>query len=58
VNEKNLHDVFIDQITDKDLGPMYLFDERALMVKSSAAILFFKLVDDDHHDKKRWICYY
>ena len=36
---------------------MYLFDERALMVKSSSAILFFKMIFDEHVERTRWKCY-
>jgi hypothetical protein len=36
---------------------MYLFDERALVVKSSSAILFFKMVHDEHAGRTRWKCY-
>lgn len=35
------------KITNKDLGQMYLFENKALVARSSSQILFFKLQEDE-----------
>lgn len=38
---------------------MYLFNNKALIVRSSSKVLFFKIVqDEDHPEIKEWKQYY
>jgi hypothetical protein len=39
-------------MTDKDLGQMYMYNDRALIARSSSKILFFKRVIVDDDDKE------
>ena len=41
-----------------DLGQMYIFDDQALIVRSSNYILFFKQEYDEFIEKKRWKKYH
>lgn len=37
---------------------MFMFDDRALMVRSSSCILFFKQEYDEYIEHKRWVKYH
>ena len=43
-----------ERITEQDLGQMFLFEERALIVNSSAKVLFFKRVADVRTGISKW----
>lgn len=45
------------KVHDADLGQMYLFNNRALIVRSSSKILFFKLEKDSLTRRKSWELY-
>lgn len=46
-------------MTDKDLGQMYLFNNKALIARSSSTVLFFKIMaDEDDPDDKKWTPYH
>ena len=38
---------YYEKITDKDLGDMYMYDSKCLMVKSSSVVIFFVPEWDD-----------
>lgn len=46
-----------EQIIDKDLGQMYLVNDKALIARSSSQILCFKQVLDKFTHEKSWKCY-
>jgi len=50
-------DYMLEQIIDKDLGQMYLINEKALIARSSSQILFFKQETDPFTFEKSWQCY-
>ena len=37
----------IEQMTDQDLGQMYLINNKALIARSSSKVLFFKIFEDE-----------
>ena len=45
------------KITDKDLGQMYLVNEKVLITRSSSQILLFKQVRNEDTQIKEWKCY-
>ena len=45
-------------MTDKDLGQMYLFNDKALIARSSSTVLFFKITaDEEDPEDKSWQLY-
>ena len=49
----------IEQMTDKDLGQMFLINNKALIARSSSTILFFKIMaDEEDPEQKKWTQYY
>lgn len=42
INPDDIGEYKLEQITDKDLGDMYLVYGRALVTRSSSSVLFFK----------------
>ena len=47
-----------DDISDLDLGEMFLWKNKALVVRSSTTVLFFKYEEDKHQERLRWILYH
>lgn len=48
----------VEKMTDKDLGQMYLFNNKALIARSSSTVLFFKIMaDEDDPEDKKWTQY-
>ena len=47
----------LEQITNKDLGTMYLINEECLVARSSGEIMFFKQVTDPFTFIKEWVNY-
>ena len=47
-----------EQVYDADLGQMFLFNNRALIVRSSSKILFFKMAEDKMTGKIKWKLYH
>ena len=47
-----------EQIIDKDLGQMFLVNDKALIARSSSQILFFKQFVDKFTHEKSWKCYH
>ena len=43
---------------EKDLGHMYLVNDKALVARSSSLILFFKLETPEGEDDKKWVLYH
>jgi hypothetical protein len=44
-------------MTDMDLGQMYLFNNKALIARSSSKVVFFKVVEEEDENKnvtKKW----
>ena len=49
----------VERMTDKDLGQMYLFNNKALIARSSSTVLFFKIIaDEDDPEEKSWQQYH
>ena len=45
----------VEKMTDKDLGQMYLFNNKALIARSSSTVLFFKIMaDEEDPEDKKW----
>lgn len=51
-------DYYLEKIHNKDLGEMYLINEKALVTRSSDQILFFKMELDDFTKEKSWCNYF
>ena len=47
-----------DDISDLDLGEMFLWKNKALVVRSSTTVLFFKYEEDKYEERDRWILYH
>ena len=47
-----------EQMTDMDLGQMFLLYNKALIARSSSKILFFKIVKDEDTEQKKWTLYH
>ena len=54
----NKEKYYKEQIIDKDLGQMYLVNDKALIARSSSQILFFKQMTDRFTLEKSWKCYH
>lgn len=46
------------KIIDKDLGEMYMYRNKILIVRSSKEVLFFKLRHDKYEEVLKWERYY
>lgn len=51
VNASDAMDTQFEKMTDKDLGQMYLFNNKALIARSSSQVLFFKIFEEEDDDK-------
>jgi len=47
-----------EDISDLDLGEMFLWKNKALVVRSSTTILFFKYEEDKNEERFKWINYH
>ena len=47
-----------EDITDKELGQVFLVNNRVLVVRCSSQIQFYKKVYDDIKEDKFWVQYY
>jgi hypothetical protein len=55
INASDAMEVKFEQMTDLDLGQMFLINSRALIARSSSQILFFKqVVDEEDETIKEW----
>ena len=48
----------LEKICERDLGDMYLINNKALVARCSSQILFFKLQIDPFTGEQTWINYY
>ena len=48
----------IEKMTDLDLGSMYLFQNRALIARTSSEVSFFKIFKNPEDGKKEWRLYH
>jgi len=57
VNGNDANEVQFEKMTDMDLGQMYLFNNKALIARSSSKVVFFKVVQEEDENKnvtKKW----
>ena len=55
INASDANDVKFEQMTDLDLGQMFMVNSRALIARSSSQILFFKqMIDEEDETIKEW----
>ena len=50
-------EVQFEKMTDMDLGQMYLFNNKALIARSSSKVVFFKVVEEEDENKnvtRKW----
>ena len=50
VNASNTMDAKIEKFTDQNMGQMFLFNERALICKSSSRVLFFRQIPNEEDE--------
>ena len=49
--------VKFEKMTDMDLGQMYLFNNKALIARSSSKVVFFRVFEEEDENKvivKKW----
>lgn len=44
-------EVKFEKMTDMDLGQMYLFNNKALIARSSSKVVFFKIFEEEDENK-------
>lgn len=57
MNGNDANEVQFEKMTDMDLGQMYLFNNKALIARSSSKVVFFKVVQEEDENKnitKKW----
>lgn len=54
----NPENYFEDDISDREMGQMFMFNLEALIVNSSSRIVFFRQEYDENIEKRRWVQYH
>ena len=48
----------VDQVSQRDLGQMYIFKNKVMIVRSSAHVLLLKLEEDEYTGNMDWKEYF
>lgn len=54
INASEPEQYVLENMTDMDLGDMYLINNKALIARSSSRILFFKIIQNEETLEKKW----